>query len=118
MPIVGGERFPAVDGHTAQCPVRAVAKGLVALGFADDFLVRFADALQFEFVENVGHHIGTESLHLRSGLATNELLEVALLEVPFQGVDARDTQHRRVKQAVDDVEGRNLRCSPGIDEAG
>lgn len=118
MPIIGGKRFPAVDGHTAQRTVRALAKGLVSLGFADDLIVRFADAVQFEFVENVGHHVGTEGLRLRSGLTANELLKIAFLEIPFQGVDARDTQHRRVKQAVGDVEGRNFRCSPSIDEAG
>ena len=118
MPIVGGERFPAVDGHTAQRTVRAVAKGLVSLGFADDLMVRFADAVQFEFVENVGHHVGTEGLHFRSGLTTNELLKMAIPQITFQGVATRDAQHRGVKQAVDDVEGWNFRGSPGIDEAG
>ena len=118
MPIVGGKRFPAVDGHTAQRTVRAVAKGLVTLGFANDFIVRFADAVQFEFVKNVGHHVGTEGLHIRSGLTANELLKIAFLQIPFQGVATRNAQHRCVKQAVDDVEGRNFRCSPGIGEAG
>ena len=118
MSIVRGKRFPPVDGHTAQRTVRAVAKGLVSLGLADDFIVRFADVVQFEFVENVGHHVGTESLRLRSGLTANELLKIAFLQIAFQSVDARDAQHRGVKQAIDDVEGRNLRCSPRIDEAG
>src|SRR2546427_627273 len=84
MPIVGGKWFPAVDGHAAQRTV-TVAEGLVSLRFADDLLVRFADASQFEFVENVGHHVGAEGLHLRSGLAPNELLKIALLQIPFQG---------------------------------
>jgi len=38
---------PAVDGHAAQRTV-TVAKGFVSLRFADDLLVRFADASQFE----------------------------------------------------------------------
>src|SRR5436305_2080877 len=46
MPIVGGKWFPAVDGHAAQRTV-TVAKGFVSLRFADDLLVRFADASQF-----------------------------------------------------------------------
>ena len=95
-----------------------VAKGFVSLRFADDLLVRFADASQFELVENVGHHVGAEGLHIGGGRTANELLKIAFLQIPFQCVDARDAQHRRVKQAVDHVEGRNFRCSPGIDEAG
>src|SRR2546429_6776254 len=34
MPLVGGKRFPAVNGHAAQRSV-TVAKGLVSLRFAD-----------------------------------------------------------------------------------
>src|SRR5438874_11115654 len=41
MPLVGGKRFPAVNGYAAQRSV-TVAKGLVSLRFADDLLVRFA----------------------------------------------------------------------------
>jgi hypothetical protein len=76
------------------------------------------EASQLEFVENVGHHVGTEGLRLWSGLTTNELLKIAFLQIPFQCVDTGNAQHRRVKQAVDHVEGRNCRCAPGIDEAG
>lgn len=72
-------------------------------------------AVQLEFVQNVGHHIGAEGLHLRCGLTANELLEVFLLQIPFHRIDARDAQHRGVKQAVDHVEGGNFRCSPRID---
>src|SRR5438046_9761730 len=89
MPIVGGKWFPAVDGHAAQRTV-TVAKGFVSLRFADDLLVRFADASQFEFVENVGHHVGAEGLHIGGGRMANELLKLAFLQIPFQGVDARE----------------------------
>ena len=82
MPIVGGKRFPAIDGHAAQRAVTAVAKGLVSLGFVDDLMDRFADALQLEFVENVGYHVGAEGLHIRSGLTANELLKIAFAQVP------------------------------------
>jgi hypothetical protein len=118
MPIVGGKRFPAVEGHTAQRTVATVAKGLVSLGFAEDLLDRFVEAVQLELVQNVGHHLGAEGLHLRRRLTAQELLKITFLQIPFQGIDARDAQHRGVKQAVDDVEGRNFRCSPGIDQAG
>jgi len=57
-------------------------------------------------------------LHFRSGLTTNELLKMAIPQITFQGVDTRDAQHGGVKQAVDDVEGRNFWYAPGIDEAG
>jgi len=48
-------------------------------------------------------------------MTANELLEVFLLQIPFQRIDAGDARHRGVKQAVDDIESRNFRSSPGID---
>jgi hypothetical protein len=50
---------------------------------------------------NVGYDVGAERLHILRRVAANEQ---AFLEIPFQGVDAGDAQHRRVKQAVDYVE--------------
>ena len=115
MPIIGGKRFPAVHGHAAQGAVATIAKGLVPLGLVDHVLHRFVEALQMQLVQNIGHHIGAEGLHVRCGMTANELLEVFLLQIPFQRIDAGDAQHRGVKQAVDNIESRNFRSSPGID---
>ena len=89
MPLVGGKRFPPVDGHTAQRSV-TVAKSFVALGFKEDVFDGVAKALQFEFVQNIGHHLGTEGLHLRRGLPANQLLEITPFQIAFQGVQAGD----------------------------
>ena len=62
-----------------QRTVRALAKGFVSLGLADDLIHRVAHAVQLEFVQNIGHDIRAEGLHLRRGLTADELLEVALL---------------------------------------
>ncbi len=80
MSLVGGERFPAVNGHAAQRPV-AVAKGFIPLRFVDHLFDRVADAVQFEFVQNVGHHLGAEGLHLRHGLSANQHLEIVLFQI-------------------------------------
>src|SRR6266404_1244415 len=116
--IVGGERFPAVDGHAAQCAVATVAKGFVALGLADDLLQRCTDSVQMQFIQNVGYDVGAERLHILRGVAANQFLKVAFLKIPFERVDAGDAQHGGVKQAVDYVEGGNFGVSPLVGQVG
>jgi hypothetical protein len=79
MPIVGGKRFPAVDGHAAQGAVATVAKGFVPLGLPDHVFHRFTDFVQMQFIQNVGNDVGTESLYILLRLATDEHLKVAFL---------------------------------------
>ena len=114
MPIIGGEWFPAVDGHAAQSAVATVAKCFVPLGLVDDLLDRCTDSVQMQFIQNVGDDVGAERLHILHRVAANQLLEVAFFEIPFERVDAGDAQHRRVKQAVDYVEGGNFGVSPPV----
>jgi len=82
MPIIGAKRFPAVHGHAAQGTVATIAKGLVPLGLVDHVLHRSVEAIQMQLVQNIGHHIGAEGLHVRCGMTANELLEVFLLQIP------------------------------------
>ncbi len=114
MPIVGGKRFPSVNGHAAQGTVATIAKGLIPLSRVDHALHRFLDAVQLQLVQNTGDDIGAEGLHIRRGLTADELLKITFLQIPFQRIDARDAQHRGVKQAVDDIKSRDFWSSPGI----
>src|SRR5258707_5589335 len=57
-------RSPAVHGHAAQGTVATIAKGLVPLGIVDYVLHRSVEALQMQLVQNIGHHIGAEGLHV------------------------------------------------------
>jgi len=70
------------------------------------------------FIQNVGDYVGAEGLQILSRLAANQLLEVAFLEIPFERVDAGDAQHRRMKQAVDYVEGGDSGVSPLVGQVG
>ncbi len=71
-----------------------------------------------QFIQNVGDDVGAERLHILRRVAANQLLEVAFFEIPFERVDAGDAQHRRVKQAVDYVEGGNFGISPLVGQVG
>src|SRR2546427_6138038 len=65
-----------------------------------------------QLVEHVGHDVGTERLDVLLGVAANELLKVALFEIAFQSVDARNAQHCGMKEAIDHVKGGDFRGSP------
>jgi len=93
MPIIGGKRFPAVHGHAAQGTVATIAKGLVPLGIVDYVLHRSVEALQMQLVQTLATTSALKAF--TSGWMTaNELLEVFLLQIPFQRIDAGDAQHR------------------------
>jgi hypothetical protein len=64
VPIIGGEWFPAVDGHAAQGAVATVAKCFVPFGLVDDLLDRCTDSVQMQFIQNVGDDVGAERLHI------------------------------------------------------
>jgi len=81
--IVGREGLPAIDGHAAQGTVGTFAESFVALGLGDDLCERAAHAAQLQLVSYVGHHVGAEGFHLWRGLAADQLLEVAFLEIAF-----------------------------------
>ena len=49
-------------------------------------------------------------------LKTYKSLEVYLLEISFQRIDAWDTQKRSVKETVYDIESLNIRVSSTIYE--
>src|SRR5207244_10374457 len=58
--------------------------------------------------------VSAEGLHVLRWVAANEFLKIAFLEIAFQRIDTRNAQHRRMKEAVDHVEGGNLRRSPAV----
>jgi hypothetical protein len=73
--------------------------------------------VKIQRIKHVCDDIGTERLDVLVRSSSDQLLKVSFFEVSLQRVDTGDAQHGCVKQAVDDVEGRNLRSSSSICEA-